>query len=84
MGPLKFHSPLEEKYRKKAEDVKQKEKLHANIKLLILACMQKMIEEYEYSAQYFSDIGVKPPLGVENRSDFEKAKANLKKVFENK
>jgi hypothetical protein len=85
VGPLKFHSPLEEEYRKKsAGHQEQKEKIHANTKLLILAYLQKRIEEYEYSTQYFIDMGVKPPIGVSSKADFEKAEADLSKAFENK
>jgi hypothetical protein len=29
-------------------------------------------------------MGVKPPIGVSSKADFEKAEADLRKVFENK
>jgi hypothetical protein len=84
VSPLKFHSPLEEEFRKNsAAQEKRKDKIHPNMKLLILAVLQNKIEEYEYSTQYFIDIGVKPPLGVSSRADLENVKANLKKAFEN-
>lgn len=84
VGPLKFCSPLEEEYRKKsAGHQRQNEKINANLKLLILAYLQEKIEEYEYSAQYFIDMGVKPPIGVSSKADFEKAEENLRKAFEN-
>ncbi len=83
VGPLKIHSPLEEEYRKNiAAQEKRKDNIHPNMKLLILAVLQNKIEEYEYSAQYFIDMGVKPPLGVSSKADFEKAEASLKKAFE--
>lgn len=82
VGPLKFHSPLVEEYEKKiAGQEKKNEKIDANMKLLILAYLQEKIEEYEYSEQYFIDTGVKPPLGVSSKADYERVEVELEKAF---
>jgi len=74
VSPLKFGSELDTDSQSK-EDAKskQKEKIHPNTKLLILAYLQKKIEDYKNSAEFFTDQGIKPPIGVSPKIDSEKS-----------
>jgi hypothetical protein len=75
-----YNAPKEEKdkIRSKVKDffkneAEVMERNHIAVtRFSILAILQKKIDEYENSPQYFADLGVKPPSGISSKRDYER------------